>query len=101
MRIFAQMKILVKIVLLFFVTFLSTPTIVSMIDNDDTDISMFYSCAEEEIQKELLEVKAHTQSEFKLVVFTKAKKSSEIKSENLQRHDNVFEEIFSPPPELV
>ena len=95
------MKTLVKIVLLFFVTFLSTPTIVSMIDSDDTDISIFYSFAEEEVQKELQEVKAHPQSEFRLTVFTKTKKSSEIKSENLQRHDNVFEEIFSPPPELV
>jgi hypothetical protein len=95
------MKHLVNIVLLVFITFLSTPTIVSVINHDDTDISVFYSFAEEEIQKELQEVKAHTQVEFQLTVFSIAKKSSIIRSENLQRHDNVFEEIFCPPPELV
>ena len=101
LRTFAQMKILVKIVLLFFVTFLSTPTVVSMIDGHDTDISVFYSFAEEEIQKELQEVKAHPNCEYHLVFFESAKQSSEINTENLQRHDNVSEEIFSPPPENI
>lgn len=101
MRIFAQMKYLVNIVLLVFITFLSTPTIVSVVDCDDTDISVFYSFAEEEIQKELQEVKAHPQAEFQLSVFLPAKESTVIKSENLQRHDNVFEEIFCPPPETI
>lgn len=95
------MKLLVNIVLLVFITFLSTPTIVSLVDCDDPDISVFYSFAEEEIQKELQEVKAHPHVAFQLGVFIPSKKSTIIKSENLQRHDNVFEEIFCPPPETV
>lgn len=101
MRIFAQMKILVNIVLIMFLSFLAAPTVVSLIDNDDADMSMVYSLTEEELQKEIKEVKAYAEYEYQPVFFQTAKQSSEIKSENLQRHGNVFEEIFSPPPETV
>ena len=83
-----------------FLSFLAAPTVVSLMD-DDADISVVYSLTEEEIQKEIKEVKAHAQFEYQLVFFEASKQSSEIKSENLQRHDNVSEEIFSPPPETV
>ncbi|MGV3460953.1 MAG: hypothetical protein ACO1N9_10945 [Flavobacterium sp.] len=95
------MKILVNIVLFMFLSFLAAPTVVSLIDNDDADISMVYSLTEEELQKEIKEVKAHASYEYQPVFFETAKQSSEIKSENLQRHDSAFEEIFSPPPETV
>lgn len=95
------MKILVNILLVLFLSFLAAPTVVSLIDNDDADISMVYSLTEEELQKEIKEVKAHAQQEYQLVLFETSRQSSEIRSENLQRHDNVFEEIFSPPPETA
>ena len=94
------MKFLVNIVLFLFLSFLAAPTIVSFIQ-DDADMSMVYSLTEEEIHKEIKEVKAHNSFEFELAFFAVAKRSTLIKSENLQRHDNVFGDIFSPPPELV
>lgn len=94
------MKILVNLVLLIFVTFLATPTIVGMLQ-EDADVSMVYSFSEEEVHKEIKEVIAHYPLSFDYAIYEVVNKSSEIKSENLQRHDNVFEEIFSPPPEMV
>ena len=93
------MKIIVNIVLILFLSFLAAPTVVSLME-DDADMSLCYSFTEEEIQKEIKEVKV-APTEFHFVVFDAIKLSSEIKSENLQRHDNVFEGIFSPPPEIV
>ncbi|RZJ70176.1 MAG: hypothetical protein EOO45_12960 [Flavobacterium sp.] len=94
------MKIIVNIVLFLFFAFLSAPTIVSMMESD-ADISMVYSLTEEEIHKELKEIKVAPQTEMQIAIFQNAKKSSEITSENLRKHDNVSEEIFSPPPEQV
>jgi hypothetical protein len=87
-------------ILVFFVAFLSTPTVVTLIKKS-ADISVFYSFAEEEIHKDLKEVKAIKQ--FFDYPFTENKLNSDSKivSENLSKHDNVAEEIFSPPPELV
>lgn len=95
------MKIIVNIVLFLFLSFLASPTIVSLIE-DEADMSMVYNLAEEEFQKEIKEVKAAPQHcELRLSFFEPSKKGSEIKSANLQKHDNVSEEIFSPPPEIV
>jgi len=94
------MKVIVNIVLFLFLSFLAAPTVVALME-DEADVSMCYSFTEEEIQKEIKEVKAAPHAEFHFVLFEESKKSSEIKSENLQRHDNVFEEIFSPPPEFI
>ena len=95
------MKFIASIILILFVTFLSTPTVVSLIQKS-TDISMFYSFAEEEIHKELKEVKAEIKQSFDYPFSdTTIKKNSTIISENLSKHDNVSEEIFSPPPELI
>ncbi len=94
------MKILVNIVLCLFLSFLAAPTVVSILE-DEADISMVYSLTEEEIQKEVKEVKAHHYFNFDFELFATVKKSTLIKSENLQRHDNASEEIFSPPPENV
>lgn len=94
------MKIIVNIVLFLFLSFLASPTIVSLIE-DEADMSMVYNLAEEEIQKEIKEVKAAPHCELRLSFFEPSKSGSEIKSANLQKHDNVSEEIFSPPPEIV
>lgn len=93
------MKFLANIVLFLFLSFLAAPTVVALME-DKADISMAYSLTEEEMQKELAEVK-YSPSEFHYVLLSVTKKTSEIKTENLQRHDNVFEEIFSPPPEEI
>ena len=49
-----------------FVSFLTAPTIVSLIE-DEADVSMVYSLTEEEIQKELKEIKAGPEIEFQFV----------------------------------
>jgi hypothetical protein len=92
------MKILVNIVLFLFLSFLAAPTIVCLLQ-DDADMSVVYSLNEEELQKEIKEVKAAPQTEMRLVFFEEAKKTAIIKTANIQKHDNVAEEIFSPPPE--
>lgn len=95
------MKFATKLLLFIFITFLSTPTIVSVIEKN-TDISMFYNFSEEEIHKDLKESKVNFKNDLSviLVSFTQVK-NSKIISENLSKHDNASEEIFSPPPELV
>ncbi|TDP60903.1 hypothetical protein [Flavobacterium dankookense] len=95
------MKFAAIIILFLFVTFLSTPTVVSLIEKN-YDVSMFYSFAEEETHKELKEVKAEIKQSFDYP-FSNAtiKENSTIISENLSKHDNVSDEIFSQPPELI
>ncbi|MES2410824.1 MAG: hypothetical protein V4535_05200 [Bacteroidota bacterium] len=95
------MRFFAKLLLLVFVTFLSTPTVVTLIEKN-SDISMFYSFAEEEIHKELKEVKAEVKQQFDYPFLElKIQTNTAIISENLSRHDNVAAEIFSPPPELI
>lgn len=94
------MKTAVKIVIFIFFIFLSTPTIVSLIEKK-MDISIFYSTAEfEEINKDVKsEFKFDTQS----IIFCihSKKMSSLILSENLSKHDNISKSIFIPPPDLI
>jgi hypothetical protein len=94
------MKMLVNIVLFLFLSFLAAPTIVSIIE-DDADMSVVYSLTEEEIQKDIKEVKAGPQMEFRIAFFKETKKTLLIRSANLQKHDNVAGEICSPPPEFI
>lgn len=94
------MKIIAGFILIMFVAFLSTPTVVTLIKKS-TDISMFYSFAEEEIHKDLKEVKGLKQCFDYPFTESKLNPDSKIISENLSRHDNVASVIFSPPPDLV
>jgi len=94
------MKLLAGFILVIFVSFLSTPTVVTLIKKG-TDVSMFYSFSEEEIHKDIKEVKSlKTYFDYPFTE-TELHSDSKIISENLSRHDNVAEEIFSPPPELI
>ncbi|MCW4467861.1 hypothetical protein OGH69_02700 [Flavobacterium sp. MFBS3-15] len=93
------MKFVVNIVLFLFISFLAAPTLVSLIE-DDADVSVVYSLTEEEIQKEIKEVKAAPYTEFSVAFFIQAKRSAIIKSANLQKHNNLAGEILSPPPEI-
>lgn len=94
------MKIIVNIVLFLFLSFLASPTIVSLIE-DEADMSMVYSLTEEEIQKEIKEVKVAPHCELRLSFFEPVRKALEIKTANIDKHDSVSEEIFSPPPEIA
>lgn len=80
-------------------TFLATPTIVSVIEKS-VDTSIFYSFSEEE--------KAHKEVKVVLnfdVVNTPAYfsniNSSLIHSENLSKHDKISSTILIPPPDEI
>ncbi|WP_396191663.1 hypothetical protein [Flavobacterium sp.] len=95
------MRILTTLVLVLFVTFLSTPTIVTLIERS-TDVSLLYNFAEEEIHKEVKEIKADLKQSFDYPLLSSTVlKNLIIVSENLSRHDKISEEIFSPPPDLI
>ncbi|MDV6170126.1 hypothetical protein R1T16_16930 [Flavobacterium sp. DG1-102-2] len=95
------MKIIVNIVLVLFLTFLAAPTIVSLLQ-EDTDMSMAYRFTEEEIQKNINEVKAGpTYTELRLPFFIPLKKTSAVISFDDAKHNNVSGEIHSPPPNIV
>ena len=95
------MKTVVSIVLFLFISFLSAPTIISLIKKN-TDISMFYNFNEEELHKDCKEIKAdlvyHYDIVFSDLIIVK---KSKIISEILSKHDNVAGEIVAPPPELI
>ena len=93
------MKFVVKIVIFIFFIFLSTPTIVSLIEKN-TAISIFYSSAElEDMNKDVkLEFKSDT---FSIVFFRKLRISSLILSKNLSKIVNISKSIFIPPPDLI
>lgn len=98
---FCDMKLIARFILFVFVAFLTTPTIVTLIEKN-TDISMFYSFAEEENHKDLKEIKADLRLNFDYPIMEiVVHQNSKIISKNLSRHDNIAEEIFIPPPELI
>ena len=98
---FCAVKFFAGLLLAVFVIFLSTPTVVTLIKKS-TDTSIFYSFAEEEIHKEIKQVKAEIKQQFDYPFLDiQIEKNSLIISENLSRHDNATSEIFSPPPELI
>ena len=95
---FCCMKLIARFILVVFVTFLTTPTVVTLIEKN-TDVSIFYSFAEEENHKE---IKADLRLGFDYpIIEIEGYQNSHIISENQIRHDNIAEEIFIPPPELV
>lgn len=87
--------------MILFIAFLSTPTVVTLIEKA-TDISMFYNFSEEEIHKDLKVIKEviKQNNNFSFLEIENILKSKII-SKNMLCHDNVTEEIFSPPPEFV
>lgn len=98
---FCFMKLIARFILFIFVAFLSTPTIVTLIEKN-TDVSMFYNFAEEENHKDIKEIKADLNLGFDYpFIELKENCDSKITSKNTLRHNNTAEEIFIPPPELV
>jgi hypothetical protein len=95
------MKFVTRIVLFLFLAFLSAPTLIALIAKD-TDTSLCYSLNEEELQKDMKEIKADLIQEFAFNFnYVPLIEKTKIISENLSKHDNVASVIFSPPPELV
>ena len=93
------MKIMAQLLLFVFITFLATPTIVSVIKKS-ADTSLFYSFSEEE--KSHKEIKAIFHFEvLNTPVLVSDLNSSLIHSENLSKHDKITSKIFIPPPEQV
>ena len=93
------MKIAAQILLFVFITFLVTPTVISVIEKS-ADISVFYNFSEEE--KAHKEIKAIFNFEYANTPLQLSKfNSSLIHSENLSRHDKIASKIFIPPPDQV
>jgi len=94
-------KIIVTILLFVFISFIATPTVLSLIKENNAS-SIFFSCDEEEMIKDFKELKVVLNQDFSFIpIHYSFPKNSIIISENLSRHDNVSEEIFSPPPEFI
>ena len=96
------MKLLASIVLFLFITFLSTPTIVGMIDNQ-VDTSYFYStCEEEENHAPFNEIKSVPTKHFSFTNFTlNTLKKLNVLIEHDLSFDNLAHQIFSPPPNFI
>jgi hypothetical protein len=93
------MKLLVNVFLFIFITFLSTPTLIGMIDKE-ADTSYFYNmCEEEENHAPFNEIKSIPTIHYSYINFS----SFEVNELNvLVEHDlsfdNLAHQIFSPPP---
>ena len=96
------MKLLVNIFLFIFITFLSTPTLVGMID-DKADTSYFYTmCEEEENHAPFNEIKTVPIVNYSFFDFTfnKLEKLNVLIEHDLS-FDNLAHQIFSPPPNIL
>jgi hypothetical protein len=93
------MKIIVKFLIVFFLTFLSTPTIVSLVEKK-VAISFSYDNSEsDEFQKELKTDFIFLSLTYPLLNLKK--KSITILSENLNKHDTISKKIVIPPPDTI
>lgn len=97
--IFVTMKIAVKIVIFVFFIFLSTPTIVSLIEKA-TDTSCFYSLNEEEISQKEIKSDCLVDTQHPLITILLIRKIK-IHSVNNLRHDSISSNIFIPPPQQI
>ncbi len=97
------MKVVVSFLVFLLITFLSTPTIISVLDKD-ADISYFYTLSEEEEENQVSfdEIKSVALSSQELLSFfynSSATLNVAILA-NLS-FTNLAHQIFSPPPELI
>jgi hypothetical protein len=96
------MKFLCINFLIFFISFLSTPTIVSIVDNE-VDISCFYNLCEEEENLEFFDkIKSVPYIDFEFGNLScYLPKLLNVSSETNLSFTNLAHQIFSPPPNLV
>ena len=93
------MKFTALSILLLFVTFLITPTIVSVLEKD-ADISIFYNFSEEEHAHKVFKEFCAIQTSNDLF-YSQPYRTSLIISENLSKHDKICCNIFLPPPNVA
>lgn len=94
------MKALTSIVILLFLAFLSAPTLVSLLQEEDENITVVDSLDEEEVQKEIKQLKLNPHWVYEAAFIPLIKKSTRIQPNYLRRHEsNAFGDIFIPPPE--
>jgi hypothetical protein len=97
------MKFLCILFSFFFITFLSTPTFICMIDNE-VDISYFYDLCEEEEENNVCfdEIKSVASSDLDLTnfFFISTYTSNDLIEANIS-FTNLAHQIFSPPPEII
>jgi hypothetical protein len=93
------MKTTAQILLFVFITFLVTPTIVSVIKKN-ADMSVFYSFSEEEKAHKEIKAVFHPNVVIAPVNLSQLD-SGLIHSENLSKHDKISSKIFIPPPDQV
>jgi hypothetical protein len=94
------MKLIGRLFLFLFIAFLTTPTIVTMVEKS-CDTSMFFSVSEEEHAHKKIKVCTYYEEIQIGFLIGKDNKSSLILSENLSKHDKITASIFSPPPDLA
>lgn len=94
------MKFIAKILLFIFIAFLSTPTIVSVIEKS-SDTSLFFNCSEEEHSLKELKVAIYLAEFNHEFIFPVHVVSKEIISENIVKLDNISPSIFVPPPNSI
>jgi hypothetical protein len=96
------MKVLVSFLVFLLFTFLSTPTIISVLDND-VDISYFYTLSEEEeSQVSFDEIKSVTLSSQELLsFFYNSSVTLNVATVTNLSFTNLAHQIFSPPPEII
>lgn len=93
------MNFIVKLLIFFFIAFLSAPTVVSLIEKK-VNISFCYDNSEtEDFQKDLKT--EFILEPFSFIVFNPQKKSFKILSDNLSKHDNISKKIVIPPPDTI
>ncbi len=95
------MKRISYILVFIFLAFLSTPTIITLIEKTKNSTLFFDISEEEQGQKEIKEITYYVYDQFLFQFEIRTAKSKLILSENLSKHDNVTRSIFSPPPDLV
>jgi len=93
------MKIAVKLLLIVFLTFLMTPTIVCVLEKS-TDVSAFYSLSEEELAHKEIKAAFYFETSHEIINLARLT-SSLILSENLSKHDKIASTILIPPPERL
>ena len=92
------MKATTYLLLILFVSFLATPTLISVIKKS-CDTSNFFNIVEEEFSHKAVQefkIQIVIENSFKLARLS----TSLIISENQLKHDNITPAIFSPPPNV-
>jgi len=92
------MKLIAHFFLFLFIAFLSTPTIVKLIEKS-TDTTIFYSMSEEEHAKKEVKNLVYLETSALVSELKRTLVKSLILSTNLSKHDNVSRSIFTPPPD--